>query len=350
MNADIRIYPDKEMYAVDMAELMHASIPESGVLQGCELTFSGGNVNIKPGRLVIKGRLAVILTEGIIEPASTVSSTVTGHICAICNLSDQSQEYVKLQILPESTYNSMVSAAKAYETGSHGDTFNVSNGVALLELGTITMTASGLSGTLTLTAAGKAPKNIRTYVEGIRSALQKNIDAAKKVATDLKSTVDDHTKRFTALFNHFDMRAHDSSKFMLWNITYPHATVAAKARVTVTFDYVEYGTTITWANNKNTATRTYHSKNKTYDTPRNSFGYRTKIKDFDNYGPQYLKPISIAGLLVRDAASGGKNSKDCSVLGWRFDDNKLYVDLYNSNTKEAAIVQVLARVLYVQKE
>lgn len=341
MNAEIRIYPDKEMYAVDMAELMHASIPESGVLQGCALEFTGGNVTIKPGRLVIKGRLAVVVAEGIIEPSELVESTFTGHICAVCNLSDQNEEYVKLQIIPQGSYESMVQLANSYETGDHGDTFNAANGIALLELGTITMTPSGLTGPLTLTEAGTAPKNIRTFVNAVKTALQSTITALTTRVTKLESV----DKSITSYING---RAHASSKFKLWNVDYPHATIAAGKSVTITFKTSDYGLVGTWSNNKLTWSNSY--KNTTYKETKDANGYRTSFRTFSAFGPQFLEPIAISGVIVRNAASGGKNADDCAVQGWRFTGEDIKITVHNFNTKEAAVVSVLVRMLYVQTE
>lgn len=339
MNAEIRIYPDKEMYAVDMAELMHASIPESGVLQGCALEFTGGNVTIQPGRLIIKGRLAVIVTAGIIESSELVASTTTGHICAICNLSDQNEEYVKLQILPDSSYEAMLRTAQAYETGEHGDTFNAANGIALLELGTITMTPSGLTGPMTLTSAGTAPKNIRTFIEGVRTALQNKI-------TSLTTTVTKNRSISDSRYNFVNKRAHSSSKFKLWTVEIPQRTIAAGARATYTCSS-KYGVVLTWSNNK--IVTTYQYKDTKYTEKKDDNGYRTSIKTFDAFGPQFLTPIAISGIIVRNAATGGKNSKYCYPLAWRFTNEEVSVDVFNSG-KEAAVIRIWIRMLYVQTE
>ena len=341
MNAEIRIYPDKEMYAVDMAELMHAAIPESGVLQGCALEFNGGNVTIQPGRLVIKGRLAVIVTAGIIEPSELVNTNQTGHICAICNLSDQNEEYVKLQILPDQTYDDMVLATQGYETGAHGDTFNAANGVAILELGTITMTSSGLVGPLTLTEAGTAPKNIRTFVNAIKTALQSTITTLTTRVTKLASV----DKSINAYING---RAHTSSKFKLWNVDYPHASIAAGKSATITFKTSDYGLVGTWSNNKLTWSNSY--KNTAYKETKDGNGYRTSFKTFSAFGPQFLEPIAISGVIVRNAESGGKNADDCAVQGWRFTGEDIKITVRNFNTKEVAVISVLVRMLYVQTE
>ena len=334
MNADIRIYPDKEMYAVDMAELMHASIPESGVLQGCALEFVGGNVTIQPGRLAIKGRLAVVLTEGIIEPSELVASNQVGHICAICNLSDQNEEYVKLQILPQNSYDAMVLSAQAYETGDHGDTFNVANGVALLDLGTITMTPSGLQGPLTLSDAGKGPKNVRTYVEEKESTLNTLID----------NRYDKGTHRYNFLFNF----RHSSSKFRTWVVTLPQRTIAAGKRGTWDFDCT-YGVSL-----NNNLKPTYAYKDKTYTetsvTDKMGGTWRTSFKTFSDYGPQFLVPIAVGGMSINNASSNGKNADSCCPVLWYVTSGKTGKIAVVNNGKEAAVVDISLRVLYVQTE
>lgn len=39
---DIRIFPNKELTSVDMAELVDAAVFNTGVIQGCELTLVNG--------------------------------------------------------------------------------------------------------------------------------------------------------------------------------------------------------------------------------------------------------------------------------------------------------------------
>ena len=356
MNAEIRIYPDKEMYAVDMAELMHASIPESGVLQGCALDFTGGNVTIQPGRLVIKGRLAVVVTEGIIEPSELVTSTVTGHVCAICNLADQNEEYVKLQILPNNAYEDLLSSARAYEAGDHGDTFNASNGIALLELGTITMTPSGLTGPLTLNEAGQKPKNIRTFIDGVKTALQNSITSLSSKITKLESVAFMNGGE-GSIYKHFNARAHSSDKFKLWSMTYPNVTIAANSKKTVEFPHSDYGWASSVSGGSVKWSNSYKKVKKTYSTKRDENYYRTSIKTFDEYGYQFLTPIGIVSVQVSNGTTGGKNYDDCAPTSWRFQGNTtanptglVKVDIRNFNTKEAAVVNVSVRILYVQTE
>ena len=356
MNAEIRIYPDKEMYAVDMAELMHAAIPESGVLQGCALEFNGGNVTIQPGRLVIKGRLAVIVTAGIIEPSELVTTSQTGHICVICNLSDQNEEYVKLQILPDQTYDDMVLATQGYETGAHGDTFNAANGVAILELGTIIMTSSGLVGPLTLTEAGEKPRNTKSFVEKVRGALQTTITSLTNKVTKLESVALMNSGE-GSIYKHFNARAHSSDKFKLWNMTYPNVTIAANSKKIVEFPHSDYG----WASSVSGGSvkwnNSYKKVKKTYSQKKDENYYRTSIKTFDEYGYQFLTPIGIVSVQIANATTGGKNYDDCAPIAWRFQGNTtasptglVRVDIRNFNAKEAAVVNVTVRMLYVQTE
>lgn len=356
MNAEIRIYPDKEMYAVDMAELMHAAIPESGVLQGCALEFTGGNVTIQPGRLVIKGRLAVVVTAGIIEPSELVTTSQTGHICAICNLSDQNEEYVKLQILPDQAYDDMVLATQGYETGAHGDTFNAANGVAFLELGTITMTSSGLVGPLTLTEAGEKPKNIRTFIDGVKTTLQNSITSLSSKITKLESVAFMNSGE-GSIYKHFNARAHSSDKFMLWNMTYPNVAIAANSKKTVEFPHSDYGWASSVSGGSVKWSNSYKKIKKTYTQTKDANYYRTSIKTFDEYGYQFLKPIGIVSVQIGTATTGGKNYDDCAPIAWRFQGSTatnptglVKVDVRNFNTKEAAVVNVTVRMLYVQTE
>ena len=107
---------------------------------------------------------------------------------------------------------------------------------------------------------------------------------------------------------------------------------------------------LAWKNNK--IETTYKYPNKTYKNITDGNGYRvdpTAFKTFAEYGPQFLEPIAIAGIIVRNATTGGKNSDKCSILAWRFTDTETSVDVVN-NGKEAAVIRIHIRMLYAQTE
>lgn len=137
MNADIRIYPDKEMKAVDMAVILDALEVADGVIQGCEVSLTSGALSISDGRILIKGRLGVV-TAGTIE-IPTLAASATCRLLAVCDLAIDSPFYISLFSAEE--YAALVERANSVID------FNGTNGVAFVELGTAEVDAS--TGTVT---------------------------------------------------------------------------------------------------------------------------------------------------------------------------------------------------------
>lgn len=137
MNADIRIYPDKEMKAVDMAVILDALEVADGVIQGCEVSLTSGALSISDGRILIKGRLGVV-TAGTIE-IPTLAASATCRLLAVCDLAIDSPFYISLFSAEE--YVALVERANSVID------FNGTNGVAFVELGTAEVDAS--TGTVT---------------------------------------------------------------------------------------------------------------------------------------------------------------------------------------------------------
>jgi hypothetical protein len=320
-----------------MAELMNASLLRDGVVQGCALSVSGNELNIASGRIVVGGRLAVV-SAGTIARPSDITSTQKCYVCAECDLS--LSEPFNISIYKQAQYDSLVDRVSLFKNG----TFNVNDGTAMFVLGTVQIDPS-IGVTSVSQSANYSAKNIDAM-----TVYDEKIADAKKAATDLKTTVDSHTERFKALGDYVNKRAHSSTKFMRWNIAYPHVTIAANSKVTVTMK-PRYGTTYTWSGNSRKESNKYKDIEKKYDSSaaRDSFGYRQSIRSFDEYGTQFLTPISIGGLLLSNSSFGGKGHQHCSVTGWRFTSTEIKVDVYNDN-KEAAVIDILVSMLYVQRE
>lgn len=132
MNADIRIYPDKEMKAVDMAVILDALEVADGVIQGCEVSLTSGALSISDGRILIKGRLGVV-SAGTIE-IPTLAASATCRLLAVCDLAIDSPFYISLFSAEE--YAILVERANSVID------FNGTNGVAFIELGQATVDAS----------------------------------------------------------------------------------------------------------------------------------------------------------------------------------------------------------------
>ena len=157
VTADIRIFPNKEMFSVDMAEVLDAGILRSGVIQGCHISETNGVLNIDSGRIVIGGRLGVV-TGGVIPlPSISVESSCT--VLAVCDLRNNQQPF----------YVAMVDSAglDALNSARTTDgTFNVVNGLDYVILGTVTANpATGLVSNWVAASASTAKKGSDIYAE-----------------------------------------------------------------------------------------------------------------------------------------------------------------------------------------
>lgn len=130
VTADIRIFPQKEMLSVDMAEALDAAILKSGIIQGCEFRHTNGVLSITDGRIIIKGRLGVVTAGDI--PVPTLEVITTCHVVAICNLNMTANPFT-ISILTPTEFTTLQS------TATTGDGFNVSSGLAYIEFGTATV-------------------------------------------------------------------------------------------------------------------------------------------------------------------------------------------------------------------
>lgn len=130
VTADIRIFPQKEMLSVDMAEALDAAILKSGIIQGCEFKLINGALSITDGRIIIKGRLGVVTAGDI--PVPTLEVITTCHVVAICNL-NMTENPFTISMLTPTEFTTLQS------TATTGDSFNVSSGLAYIEFGTATV-------------------------------------------------------------------------------------------------------------------------------------------------------------------------------------------------------------------
>lgn len=124
---DIRVFPNKEMFSVDFAELMDAAIPNTGVIQGCEVTLVNGVLNISSGRLVVKGRLGVV-TGGTIPNPTNLTTRQNCWLIAVCDLSNSERPF----------YFMLATADDLDRLGVVGEEdpdFNVINGIEAATLG-----------------------------------------------------------------------------------------------------------------------------------------------------------------------------------------------------------------------
>lgn len=125
---DIKIFPNKEMSSVDMAEMLDATIPNNSIIQGCELTLVNGVFNISSGRLVVGGRLGVV-TGGTIPNPTSLTATTICYPLAVCDLSDSERPFYFLIATPDDLNRLNLN------TEERNPTFNINNGTDALVFG-----------------------------------------------------------------------------------------------------------------------------------------------------------------------------------------------------------------------
>lgn len=168
---DIRIFPNKEMTSVDMAEMMDTAIFNTGVIQGCSVTEANGVLSISSGRIVVQGRLGVV-TGGTIPTPTNLSTRQNCWLMAICDLSNSERPFYFLL----ATVYDLDSLGIA--TGNDNPTFNTESGISAATLGVCEFDpATGLVSNYTTMPQGYARKGWDWY-----SVLDKQI-------TDLETAV-----------------------------------------------------------------------------------------------------------------------------------------------------------------
>lgn len=371
MNATIKIYPDREMLALDMAEALDAATIRSGIIQGCTFNTQSGSLNVSDGRLMIKGRLAVV-TQGTIETPE-VATTSSMFVCAICDLtqngSDEGGEQLEpitLEILTQNQYDNIANNLDAED-------FNASNGRWIVKLGTVTVAPDGTVSNWKAVAEAATPAKVnnKSYVDDGDAKVQKNLNAQKKVEYD-------DTQVLEAWRKHLLKRVHDDGKFKTWSFTYPHCTIKAGETKAFTIPVITYGEVYAYSNGKVTHANKYGedaSKSKYKDVYYDYLEYgsttkkiktkaRESVHNLATQGPSAMHPIGIAEVSLVNSENGGKNRFRCRILGWSFSSTRAFVTLYmdpdvtikNGNTElykaeyKQAIVDINVKILYVQEE
>lgn len=132
--ADIRIYPGKELFASDMAEILRAALANSGRIQGCVISNSDGVLSISSGRIAIAGRVGVVTGGTIPTPALSANASCT--VVAICDLSREN-EPMRIEMLTADDYATLQANATAAESFNDSGT-----GIQYVELAYATVNAS----------------------------------------------------------------------------------------------------------------------------------------------------------------------------------------------------------------
>ena len=183
---DIRIFENKELKAVDMAELMDAAIFRNGVIQGCETSVINGVFTIEGGRIVVGGRLGVV-TGGTVPNPTTLSKTDTCYPIAVCDLADVNNPFYFMI----ATKDDLTSLGLDYENRSRN--FNVQNGRDALFFGTVDVDpATGLIKQDTYKKWGQATarKGWEWYTTILNEIQRVNNTYADKISWKISKTSD----------------------------------------------------------------------------------------------------------------------------------------------------------------
>lgn len=153
--ADTRIYPNKEMKAIDMAELIRATLIGDGVIQGCRLSKEQDDsmLMMTPGRVVIGGRLAIFEPHAddqtnypgdtatkinIPFPDDSASSNFQRYICVVYDPTQSGnadKAYIKLLTATEINALETQQNGPFNPTGHNSWDFNVDSMARIIQLG-----------------------------------------------------------------------------------------------------------------------------------------------------------------------------------------------------------------------
>lgn len=173
VETDIRIFPNKEMFSVDMAEIIDAAALSSGIIQGCTISLVNGVLSITNGRILINGRLGVVKGGNI--PIPTLDAVTSCHLVAVCDLSSSTNPFYISFVTP-SEYETL--QASRDTTGS----FNVVNGLDFIDLGTATIDPATSKVTAWSSAGVVAKKSKDTF-----NALSSTVNTLNTTVTNLSS-------------------------------------------------------------------------------------------------------------------------------------------------------------------
>lgn len=205
MNADIRVYPDKEMKAIDMAEIVGSVQLVNGIIQGCGVSIVQNALHINDGRILINGRLGVV-TAGNIE-LPELEATATCYLAAVCDLAVQNPFYIAL----------LTGADKSAldQKKSQIPDFNAANGVDYVILGTASVNptthvvsnwmpqnATAVSNKTEVSALKRDVASLNTTVSSHTTTLSSHTSSINSHSTKLNShtnTINGHTSSINAL-------------------------------------------------------------------------------------------------------------------------------------------------------
>lgn len=352
---EIKIYPDKEMLALDMAEALRSLALFTGIIQGCSFnTTQDGKLTVSSGRLFMRGRVAEVVGGDVPTPTD-LTTTQTCYVEAVCDLRGLSSEPMYIKVCTAQEKADLVSIAQNFQDPVN---FNASRGMTLLELGTVTVAAgTGAASNFVANAIFGAPHNnietlnsrIATVNNTITAKESAIISSISQLNTTLTNNLNTHNNRNNSAFNYFNQRVFGLDRLGVYTVTYPSVSIPAGGRADVEHSN-HFGCTYSASVSGN---------NIVISGPSNQYGEHSVtplapyVPTTDAYGNKtsldpMFTPVAITSITITNAAvGGGKNANKCVINGWSFGTEIGHVYVVNVGTA-AALVDVKIKYLYVR--
>ena len=362
----IKIYPDREMLALDMAEALRSLALFTGIIQGCEFnTTQDGKLTVSSGRLFMRGRVAEV-TGGDVPTPTDLTTTQTCYVEAVCDLRGLSSEPMYIKVCTAQEKADLVAIAQNFQDPVN---FNASGGMTMLELGTVTVAAgTGAASNFVANATFGHPHNniemlnaeiatLNSSISNSVAALNSTINSKEsalntsisQLNTTLTSNLTTHNNRNNSAFNYFNQRVFGLDRLGVYTVTYPSVSIAAGGRAdvehsnhfgcTYSASVVSGGIAISGPSNQ----QGEHSVTPfaPYVPTTDAYGNKTSLD------PMFT-PVAITSITITNAAvGGGKNANKCVINGWGFGTEVGHVYVVNVGTS-AALVDVHVKYLYVR--
>ena len=333
VSAEIKVFPGKEMMALDMAEVLDASTIGSGIIAGCQIpTPSNGKLTIDSGRIIIRGRLGVI-TGGEI-PIPTLTGDADCKVLAICDLSSDTP--FSIRMVNNAEYQALEAAKNNTPTN-----FNSGNGVDFVELG-VAHVNSATGNVTSWTPTNAEPKHDSDRLaEAVASA-----NASHTLLTE----------KINAWATYLQKRAFGwSPQFAIVTLHAPSYTLAAGARLGCTFPAIRNSTCTAAGPNSRTESI---PQIPTFEQQYTTLSDGTQIPLNIDEDPLRYVAAGISRVLISNAKykvgnkEVGKNYNNCTIAGWGLygseRQRRCVIYLRNVGTEEA-IVDLEVDLLFVRR-
>ena len=352
MDGIAKIYPAKELKAVDMAELMKAALMFNGVLHGCQISISSNRLRMTPGRIAIFGRMAEFEAGAgesyLYFEAPSVSARTKFIICAISDLNNTSNPFY-ISLLGPSAYNSLVAEV---DGGPDDENYNITGGKRFVRLGEVYYDAGGTPASLNVNASDYPDGQPRSN----SIALQ-----------EYKSSLDDKDATYMAWIRFLNKARHHREFFTTKTVNIDGVVIPANTSGLFVFRK-EYAASITVVADGGAVPRpvtpfTAFRKTKAYkgatDEARVDGGYVSApvnpTQTYDHGAPVDIAAVDhfkvwfgVTGVQIDNATSGGTGAANCVLQGfYQYDADHIAVKVRNTGST-AATVKIAVRSLYIQ--